>query len=236
MHRLRPTPQRAPSTPRRLAFGRLARAGWLAAVLVAAGGTSTRAAGDEPARRTTGLVRKGGLLRISVGAPDLFDEASKQRLFSGFATRVLIRVALHRRDQELPVLLAYQRAEIVYDLWDEHFHLRFVRDDAAETVTEATSADEAIAQATSLWQFPLAHLEELTRGYYFLDFRADLNPLSEDTLNDVRRWLNASGSGARPTSMEGLSRSFVSVFFNPRLDESERQIRFASQLWQELGK
>ena len=211
------------------------REGLLAAVIVAALGISSRVLADEPARRTTGLVRSGGVLRISVGVPDLFEETSKQRLFSGFATRVLIRVALHRRDQPLPVLLAYQRAEIVYDLWDEHFHLRFLRDDAAETITEATSAAEAIAQATSLWQFPLAPLKALTPGAYFLDFRADLNPISEETLNDVRRWLNASGSGTRPTSMEGLSRSFVSVFFNPRLDESERQIRFVSQLWQERG-
>jgi hypothetical protein len=66
-----------------------------------------------------------------------------------------------------------------------------------------------------------------------LVLRADLNPISEETLNDLKRWLGTTAHGARPTSMDGLSRSFVSVFFNPRLDDSERQIRFSSQPWQE---
>ena len=69
------------------------------AAVVAFSATLTVAAAparaDEPLpQRTTGLVVKDGQLLISVGLGDLFGPAERQRLTSGFSTRVLIRLAL----------------------------------------------------------------------------------------------------------------------------------------------
>ena len=150
-------------------------------VVLALAGTAamqTPAQADEPLpQRTTGVVVKNGQLLISVGLQDLFGQAERQHLTSGFSTRILIRVALQdamREDGE-PLALAVQRAEIVYDIWDEKFSVRVTRGLGAELRALAATADEAIWRATALWQFPIADTSRLRAGgRYVVLVRGDL--------------------------------------------------------------
>ncbi len=202
----------------------------LAAFLVAGGGGAARAA-DPPPPRTTGVAIRNGQLVISVGAQDLFGAAERQHLTSGFATRVLVRLALQEEGTNETVALAVQRAEIVYDIWDEKFTVRMTRGLGAELRVLVPTVDGAVWQATALWQFPLAEVGRLRAGArYVVLVRGDLNPISEDLLADVRRWLVQPARGQRRLGAgDSFFGSFVSIFVNPRIEDSERQVRFASQ-------
>jgi hypothetical protein len=63
---------------------------------------------------------------------------------------------------------------------------------------------------------------------YYLAMRVDLNPVSQETLTEVRRWLSQGTGG-------GLDRggvffgSFVSVFVNPKIADADRVLRIRSQ-------
>jgi len=218
---------RAPMIRPRRAF-----AAFLALTAVAAA-TAAPARADELPRRTTGVAAKNGQLLISVGLQDLFGQAERQHLTSGFSTRILIRVALQdaTRDEGEPVALAVQRAEIVYDIWDEKFSVRVTRGLGAELRALAPTADEAIWRATALWQFPIAEASRLQAGgRYYVLVRGDLNPISEDLMADVRRWLVQPARGQRRLGAgDSFFGSFVSIFVNPRIEDSERQVRFISQ-------
>jgi hypothetical protein len=208
----------------------------LIAVLVAVSpalAASTARADDPLPQRTTGVAVKSGQLLISVGMQDLFGPAERQHLTSGFSTRVLIRVALQdaSRERGYPLALAVQRAEIVYDIWDEKFSVRVTRGLGAELRAIAPTAEEAIWRATALWQFPIADATRLqVGGRYVVLVRGDLNPISEDLLADVRRWLVQPARGQRRLGAgDSFFGSFVSIFVNPRIEDSERQVRFVSQ-------
>ena len=200
-----------------------------AAVTLAA---AAPALADEPLpQRTTGLVVKDGQLLLSVGLGDLFGPAERQRLTSGFSTRVLIRVALQEATGDEVVSLAVQRAEIVYDIWDEKFSVRITRGLGAELRAIVQTADEAIWRATALWQLPVADARRMRPNTrYVVMARGDLNPISEDLLADVRRWLVQPAHGQRKLGAgDSFFGSFVSIFVNPRIEDSERQVRFQSQ-------
>jgi Domain of unknown function (DUF4390) len=201
-----------------------------AALLHSIGSRSARAAEPLPVR-ITGIEPGGGRLLVSVGLQDLVDGADRQRLMSGFATRILIRVYLHEDGIDDPVAVAFQRAEIVYDLWDERFRVRITRESGAEVQSDANNPEDAIWRACALWQFPVTDLRRLRPGTrYFLAFRADLNPISEELLADVRRWLVQPPRGQRRVGAgDSVFGSFVSIFVNPRVEDSERQLRFLSQ-------
>jgi hypothetical protein len=206
----------------------LAALGALACVVAA----SARARGaDELPRRTTGLALTPTHLVASVGLQDLFGPEDRARLTSGFATRVLLRVALQEEGASEPVAVAFQRTEIVYDIWDEKFRLRVTRGAGPDVHLEARTPDDAIARAAALWSFPVAEVGRLRPGAtYFVAFRGDLNPISEELLADVRRWLVQPARGQRRVGAgDSFFGSFVSIFVNPRIEDSERQVRFVSQ-------
>ena len=194
-------------------------------------------AGGGLPRRTTGLALTPTHLAVSVGLPDLFGADDRGRLTSGFATRVLVRVALQEEGAAEPIAVAFQRAEIVYDIWDERFRLRITRGAGPDVRLEARTPDEAIARATTLWQLPVVERTRLRPGVpYVLTIRGDLNPISEELLADVRHWLVQPARGERRVGTgDSFFGSFVSIFVNPRVEDSERQLRFASQRF-ELGE
>jgi hypothetical protein len=189
---------------------------------------------QEPEERKTGLARHDGRLLVSLGLQDLFKAQDAQRLLSGFSSRVLVRVAIFRLDRPEPVAQAMRHTEIVYDLWDEKFRVRRFEAGGKVETREASSAGEAIELATALVDFPLVNLDRLTPGVaYRLSVRADLNPISQELLADVRRWLARPSPRSRMGSGDSFFGSFVSIFVNPRIDESERQLRLVSPSWVE---
>ncbi|MDB4981057.1 MAG: hypothetical protein JWM82_1809 [Myxococcales bacterium] len=199
------------------------------AVLLA--GSTARAAGNGVPRRTTGLALSPTHVVASVGLQDLFAPADRERLTSGFATRVLLRIAVQEEGASEPIAITFQRTEIVYDIWDERFRLRVTRGAGPDLQFEARTPDEAIARAAALWAFPIAERARLRPGVaYIVAVRGDLNPISEELLADVRRWIAQPASGQRRVGAgDTFFGSFVSIFVNPRIEDSDRQVRFQSQ-------
>lgn len=204
------------------------RPGTLLLMVMAALAAGVARADPRPPR-TIGVHRPDGRLAVSVGLQDLFWLPSDgERLRSGFASSVLVRAELYREGDKQPVAREARRTYIVYDIWDERFRVR-VEDGAGRREVEVGTLGEAIAQATVLVRFRLAELARLVPGaVYRVRFRADLNPLDEALVADVRRWL-VRPPGQSRGSGDSFFGSFVSFFVNPRIEESERQLTFVSQ-------
>ena len=211
--------------------GRWARGAALLALLLALASGTARAA--APPERKIGLAFREHAVLLSVGLQDLFSPAARERLTSGFATRVLIRVQLLRGEDPEPLAVAFQRVEIVYDIWDEKFRVRTTRGPGTDRAFDVTTVDQALWAATALVQFPVELPQPLQRGErYTLAVRGDLNPLSPELMGEVRQWLRQpAGTQRRPGSGGGDSffGNFVTVFMNPQIEDSEHQVRFVSQ-------
>jgi hypothetical protein len=208
------------------------RRGFMALPLVLLAARPARAA--DVALRTTGLHRTGGRLAISVGIPDIIQPADAQRLTSGFATRILIRVALFREGSRQAVATTYRLADIVYDLWDERFRVQRRDARGVQDQHDAGSAWEAVDLAANLRRFPVTDLSRLVAGEtYRLSFSADLNPISQDVVTELRRWLARPPGQGRLAPGDSFFGSFVSIFVNPHIEDSDRRIQFISQSWRE---
>lgn len=186
------------------------------------------ALGKDPPTRKVGLHRDAWL-GVSVSIQDLFGPRDVERLRSGFVVRVVVRVEVLQDKVLQPVARQDRRSEILFDLWDERFKVRVI-DRHGPTERQVASANEAIEAATVLQRFEVAELARLKQGVrYRLRVRADLNPLSEDLVADVRKWVIKTPGQGKTGTGDSVFGSFVSFFVNPRIEESERQILFLSQ-------
>lgn len=184
--------------------------------------------------RLTGMNRFGGKLNVDVGLQDLFWPQHRKQLRSGFATRVLLRVAVYPEDGDEPIATAFRRTEVIYDIWTERFAVHRVDGEGRDERFEVDSEYKAIRLATALIKFPVASLNVLQpERRYKVAFRADLNPLSEELVADVRRSLTNPDRRQGRFTGDSFFGSFVSVFVNPRIEDSERQLRFVSQAFME---
>jgi hypothetical protein len=206
---------------------RLARVLTLAVVVLLAAAP----AGAAPMPiRLTGVHHKRGQLLVSVGIQDIIQPSDAKRLTSGFGTKVFIRVNVVRADNGAIVAQTFRHSVIVYDLWDEKFRVKRTDANLAPQELVAPDVAQAVTLATTLIQFPVADLVTLQPGVaYRVSFRADLNPLAEDVVAEVRRWLARPPGQGRLGPGDSFFGSFVSIFVNPHIEESERRILFVSQ-------
>jgi hypothetical protein len=203
----------------------------LTAALLAPGAIG-RALGDERPPRRVGINRKGPWLTTSVSLRDLFQPGDGHRLRSGFVHRVVIRVELWPEGGKQPLYRADRHAELLYDLWEERFQLA-ITDRYGTQERAASSEQQAIELATALIGFEVAEFARLRpQQLYRLRFRADLNPLDPDLVSEVKRWLVRSPGPGRGGAGESVFGSVVSIFVNPQIEDSERQISLWSQAFQ----
>jgi hypothetical protein len=197
----------------------------LAALLLSAGAAR---ADDEVFWKKGTFIEDGQFLKVSVGFREMFDGALRERLRSGFATTVVMRVYLYQRDGGEPIVAAARTVKAVYDLWDEQFLLR--TEEPGRTWNEKLRDDRKVVdRLTSTWRFPMGRLDRLSRDdMYFVAVIAELNPMSEALLAEVRRWLR------NPYGQQGGSDffgSFVSIFVNNKIRSAERTFRLRTQLF-----
>jgi hypothetical protein len=201
-------------------------AGLVATVLVL---LAAPALGDDerPEFQRMKFVERGEALTVTAQLTKLFDNAAYNALESGFTSTVLIRIWITPRDSNEPVAFVALTRQVVYNLWDEEYVLRFDEPGGRRTFKEKRKS-EALRQLTALDDVPIARLATLPyENIFLLSMEVELNPVSKETLAEVRRYLSqGTGSFDRGGAFFG---SFVSVFVNPKIPEADRVLRIRSQ-------
>ena len=203
----------------------------LAAATLALAAAPARA-DDKPEYQHMRFVEHGDALTMSSEPPGgigkLFDAAAYDALTSGIPSTVVIRIQITPRDSNDAVFELLIRRSVAYDVWDEVYKMRLEEPGSTVDYKVKFHAD-ALKWLTAIDDLPVAPLSALPVDKVFvLRLVVELNPVSKETLAEVRRWLSQGNSG-------GLDRggtffgSFVSVFYNPKIAEADRVLRLYSQ-------
>lgn len=196
----------------------------LITVVVVTWATAARA-DDRPEFQKMRFVERGDVLTVSSAAlTKLFDNAAYDALDDGPATTVVIRIWIYPQGSDQPVSFVLQQRQVSYEPWDEIFYLNI---DGKKT-KEKRKAD-ALKRITAIDDLPVARLANLPVDQVFLlAMQVELNPVSKETLAEVRRWLS-QGTGGGLDRGGAFFGSFVSVFVNPKIPEADRVLRIQSQ-------
>ena len=203
---------------------------WLIALLLLAVPARARADDEEQVEQhTMRFIEKGDHLTISSAAlAKLFDSKAYRALSSGFTSTVVIRIWIYPKDSTKPVAFVLVRRSVVYDVWDEAFDLQLDEPTGRKRVREKRQAD-ALKRLTTIELLPVALLAKITvKQIYALAMHVELNPVSKETLAEVRRWLS-QGTGGGLDRGGAFFGSFVSVFVNPKIPAADRVLKIRSQ-------
>ncbi|HEX8106481.1 MAG TPA: DUF4390 domain-containing protein [Kofleriaceae bacterium] len=201
-----------------------------AAVVLAA--VPARADDDKPELQKMRFVERGDDLTVSVSPPGgigkLFDASNYEALGSGIESTVVIRIQISPQDSDDPVAEQLIRRSVVYDVWDEVYRLQ-LDERGGQKKFQVKYRAEALKWLTTIEDVPVAQLAVLPLEKVFvLKMVVELNPVSRETLAEVRRWLS-QGTGGGLDRGGAFFGSFVSVFYNPKIADADRVLRIRSQ-------
>lgn len=179
--------------------------------------------------RRMGVRWNGSVPRLSFSARDLVTASVRRKLDSGLPQTIVMRTYAYPDGGRRPIAVTARSCRVVYDLWEEVYRVQ-IQTDADDSSVTLSSIDRVLSRCLVSRVVPVGDAREW-RGrsgerVYFAVL-VELNPLSPDTVQRIRRWLARPGGGR----MEGdaFFGSFVSLFVNRRIGEAERTVRFRSQ-------
>jgi len=173
------------------------------------------------------FVERASGIYVNTNVP-IFDKAAYDRIEDGLPMTVVIRLWVYPEGSKRPVSFVLMQRTIVYDLWDEVYQVAHDGPLGRRVYTVKFKGD-AITLMTGLDQVRLVDAAALGYDTHFVVAAvAELNPVSKETLAEVRRWLSDGAGGGldRGGSFFG---SFVSVFVNLKIPEADRVVRQQSQ-------
>ncbi len=200
---------------------------WLVAALLFVA-LPARADDDKPEVQRMRFIERGQTLTATGNIAKLFDQAAYEQLSSGFPSTIQISSAVYPRGGSNPIAVGIELRTVVYDLWDEQYVIR-IENASGKKTRKVKYRAEALKILTAVEDFPIAALSDIPHeDVFYLRLTVQLNPVSKETLAEVRRWLSQGTGG-------GLDRggvffgSFVSVFVNPKIADADRVLRIRSQ-------
>jgi hypothetical protein len=204
------------------------------AALAASAAIGAAAQGSVSTRRV-GLLISGDVLQTTFSYRDVFSPSVRKKMTSGLPTRLLLHVAVERKNGGATAAYWARSAEIVYDLWEEDFAVT-VADSQSKRHTRVGSLEQAVDAAGVLWRAPVAGTGKLEPGLYRLRVLAEVNPVSEEMVRNIQRWIaRPKGGRGESEARSNFFGAFVGHFVDRSIGQAERVIGFVSQ-WFQLGQ
>lgn len=183
---------------------------------------------DAPEVQRMRFAERGDNLVVTASLTKIFDASTYESLDKGFVATVVIRMWIYKAGSGEPVAFQLLRRRCVFDVWDEVYEVRLDGPGGRVTKKVKFRAD-ALKLLTSLDEVAIARTADIPYDdHHVLAIEAELNPVSEETLAEVRRWLT-QGTGGGLDRGGSFFGSFVSVFVNPQVSAADRVLRIQSQ-------
>jgi hypothetical protein len=169
------------------------------------------------------------LLRASFSYRDvLSDPLLVNKLSNGLKTVIAMRAYVYRAKQDTPVALTVRSCEVAYDLWEEVYRVH-IDDPESKRDQAVLDVKGVLRLCTEVQNLPVVSRAVLTAGEsYFLGVVVDVNPVSQDMLDQMRRWMSrpTGSTGIVPT--DALFGGFVQLFVR-QIASSDRTLTFRTQ-------
>jgi hypothetical protein len=168
------------------------------------------------------------LLRGSFSYRDvLSDPEIIKKLSSGLPMVIAMRAYVYREGQDTPVTLAPRVCRVVYDLWDEVYRVHVSEPERERD--QAAVLDGVFRLCAEARDLPVVRRGLLdAKEAYFLAVVVDVNPVSPEIVDQMRRWMSRPTGSAGLGPGDALFGSFVQLFVR-QIATSDKTLTFRTQ-------
>ncbi len=162
---------------------------------------------------------------LGVSFRDIVDAEISKKLASGLPTVIVLRAWLFRDGGNDPIAMTAKTCKIVYDLWDEVYKLQITQP-GGQTDTVAVNQEGVLRQCAEAKKLRLVERSELeSNARFFVAALVEVNPLSQETLDRIKRWVTRPNGTSAAGKGDSLFGSFVGLFVT-RINDADRKLSF----------
>ncbi len=209
--------------------------GWPAclvlALLVWLGPTTVlaQAQANVPVRAMS--VSFAGVPTLGFSARDFLDASVAKKLQSGLPQTLTTRVYAYPEHGREPLAVSAISCRVIYDLWEGAYRIERQSERGDRTLT-AKSLDGVVQLCLDMPKLVLgkdASFDAQRGKHIYFGVLVELNPMSQDTVQRIRRWLARPGGN----QLEGNAffGSFVSIFVTRKMGGADKTLSFRSALF-----
>jgi hypothetical protein len=168
------------------------------------------------------------LMRVSFSYRDvLSDPELVKKLSSGLPMVIVMRAYVYRDGQDTPVALAPRVCRVVYDLWDEVYRVHVSEPERERD--QAAVLDGVLRLCTEARDLPVVRRGLLEpRQAYFLAVVVDVNPVSQEIVDQMHRWMSRPTGSTGIGPSDALFGSFAQLFVR-QIATTDRTLTFRTQ-------
>ncbi len=164
-------------------------------------------------QRQANYAWDGDLLRASFSYRDVLgDAALVKKLSSGLPMVIALRAYVYRVGDVEPVALQTRVCRVAYDLWDEVYRVHLSEPERERD--QAAVLDGVFRICTEARDFPIVRrgLLGASGAPYFLAVLVDVNPVSPEMVEQIRRWMSRPTGSTTIGPSDALFGNFVQLF------------------------
>jgi hypothetical protein len=178
--------------------------------------------------RNAETTLEGKHVLLGVSFRDVVDAEISKKLASGLPTVIVLRAWLFRDGGSDPIAMTAKTCKIVYDLWDEVYKLQITQP-GGQTDSVAVNQEGVLRQCAEAKKLRLVERNELDGNTrFFVAALVEVNPLSQETLDRIKRWVTRPNGSAPASKGDSLFGSFVGLFVT-RINDADRKLSFRTQ-------
>jgi hypothetical protein len=167
-------------------------------------------------------------VKLSVSYRDVVDAEIAKKLQSGLPTVITMRGYVFREPGGDPIALTAKSCKVVFDLWDEVFRIQLIQPGGTESAI-AVNVEGVIRNCAETRRMTLVERALLKDGSrYFVAALIEVNPVSQETLDRIKRWVTRPSGSAAIGPGDSLFGSFVGLFV-ARINDADRKLAFRTQ-------
>ena len=180
------------------------------------------------AARMANYAWDNDLLRASFSYRDVMSDASlMKKMESGLPMVIAMRAYVYQQGQDTPVALAPRVCRVVYDLWDEVYRVHLSEPERERD--QAAVLDGVLRICAEARDLPVVRRDLLIEGQpYFLGVVVDVNPVSPEMVEQMRRWMSRPTGNTGIVPSDALFGGFVQLFVR-QIATSDRTVTFRTQ-------
>jgi len=218
----------------------MSRRGWFAAFGLAfaltTGGRFVRAqeAPTTPSKlpeRRAVLARdpKTHELLASFSYRDVVDASTRRKLQSGLTTVIVLAGGVFESEGDgtpVPGTGVWQSCRIAFDVWNEVYRLQIGRPEG-DRKSVAVNLEGVLRRCAEARRLPVQGPLN-PGGSYFVAATVEVNPVSQEMLEQIRRWVSRPPGAGAVSPGDSLFGSFVGLFV-ARIGKADRTLSFRTQ-------